>query len=81
MRRLLLGPAALAFAALLGWLLAEMLVAMLQHVFDPPPDHLAIPWVYLGGLGAAALAGGLGATALVARRIRRFPVGAILREE
>ena len=27
---------------LLGWLLAEMLVAMLQHVFDPPPDHLAV---------------------------------------
>src|SRR5215467_7519445 len=21
-----------------------MLVAMLQHVFDPPPDHLAVPW-------------------------------------
>ena len=36
--------AALALAALLGWLLAEMLVAMLQHVFDPPPDHLAVPW-------------------------------------
>ena len=36
--------AALALAALLGWLLAEMLVAMLQHVFDPPPDHLAAPW-------------------------------------
>src|SRR5205807_8914132 len=33
--------AALALAALLGWLLAEMLIAMLQHVFDPPPDHLA----------------------------------------
>src|SRR5207245_4991148 len=25
-------------AAVLGWLLSEMLVAMLQHVFDPPPD-------------------------------------------
>src|SRR5262249_32527807 len=43
--------AALAFAALLGWLLAEMLVAMLQHVFDPPPDHLAVPWMFLAGLG------------------------------
>jgi putative ABC transport system permease protein len=27
----------LALTALLGWLLAEMLVAMLQHVFDPRP--------------------------------------------
>src|SRR5205085_1145872 len=50
--------AALALAALLGWLLAEMLVAMLQHVFDPPPDHLAAPWAFLGGLAAAAVAGG-----------------------
>ena len=50
--------AALALAALLGWLLAEMLVAMLQHVFDPPPDRLAVPWVFLGGLGGAAVAGG-----------------------
>src|SRR5262249_52986009 len=38
---------ALVLAALLGWLLAEMLVAMLQHVFDPPPDHLAVPWAFL----------------------------------
>src|SRR5439155_26669264 len=34
-------------AALLGWLLARMLVAMLTHVFDPPPDHLAIAWGFL----------------------------------
>ena len=46
--------AALALARCLGWLLAEMLVAMLQHVFDPPPDHLAIPWGFLAGLGGAA---------------------------
>ena len=45
--------AALALAALLGWLLAEMLVAMLQHVFDPPPDHLAVPWAFLGGLAGS----------------------------
>src|SRR5207237_9511508 len=40
----------LALAGLLGWLLAEMLVAMLRHVFDPPPDHLAVPWTYLAVL-------------------------------
>jgi putative ABC transport system permease protein len=73
--------AALALAVLLGWLLAEMLVAMLQHVFDPPPDRLAVPWVFLGGLGAAALAGGLVAAALAALLIRRLQLGAILREE
>ncbi|MGB2953134.1 MAG: ABC transporter permease, partial [Gaiellaceae bacterium] len=73
--------AALALAALLGWLLAEMLVAMLQHVFDPPPDHLAAPWGFLAGLGAAAVVGGGVAAALAAAGIRRLPLGAILREE
>jgi putative ABC transport system permease protein len=72
---------ALALAALLGWLLAEMLVAMLQHVFDPPPDRLAVPWRFLGGLGGAALAGGLIAAALAALLIRRLQLGEILREE
>jgi putative ABC transport system permease protein len=71
----------LALAALLGWLLAEMLVAMLQHVFDPPPDHLAVPWTFLLCLGGAALAGGLIAAALTALQIRRLPLGAILREQ
>ena len=47
----------LLVVGLLGWLLAEMLVAMLRHVFDPPPDHLAGPWGYLASLGGAALAG------------------------
>jgi putative ABC transport system permease protein len=70
-----------ALAALLGWLLAKMLVAMLQHAFDPPPDHLAVPWTYFGGLAAATLLGAGLATALAARAIRRLPLGAILREE
>ena len=66
-------------AALLGWLLAEMLVAMLQHVFDPPPDHLAVPWGFLGSALAAALAARRRGARGVATAIRRFPLGAILR--
>ena len=73
--------AAVALAALLGWLLAEMLVAMLRHVFDPPPDHLAVPWTFLAALGGAAVIGCLVAAALAALQIRRLPLGAILREE
>jgi len=73
--------AALALAALLGFALAEMLVAMLQHVFDPPPDRLAAPWLFLAGLGSAAIVGGLLAAALAALGIRRLPLGSILREE
>jgi putative ABC transport system permease protein len=73
--------AALALAALLGWLLAEMLVAMLRHVFDPPPDQLAVPWTFLTALAAAAAVGTVAATGLAAIRIKRLPLGAILREE
>jgi putative ABC transport system permease protein len=73
--------AALALAAALGWLLAEMLIAMLQHVFDPPPDHLAVPWGFLGLLALAAMGGALLAAVAAARSLRRLPLGAILREE
>jgi putative ABC transport system permease protein len=58
-----------------------MLVAMLRHVFDPPPEQLAIPWAYLGRLGLAALAGGAIAAALAGLALRRLPLGATLREE
>ena len=71
---------ALVLAAGLGWLLATMLVAMLQHVFDPPPDALAIPWSSLAILAAAAVGATIVATAVAIRRIRRLPLGAILRE-
>jgi putative ABC transport system permease protein len=48
-----------------GWLLASMIVKILTGVFDPPPQHLFVPWAYLAGLAvvtAAAIAGvGIGA--------------------
>jgi putative ABC transport system permease protein len=73
--------AAAALAAVLGWLLAEMLVAMLQHVFDPPPDHLAVPWGFLGGMFGAAAVATLIAVVLAGRGLRRLPLGRLLREE
>lgn len=73
--------ASLVLAALLGWLLAVMLVTMLEHVFDPPPTQLAVPWTFVGALGGAAVAGGLAAAVLATLLIRRLPLGAILREE
>src|SRR5262249_57339270 len=39
--------AALALAALLRWLLAEMLLAVLQDVLDPPPRHPPPPSGFL----------------------------------
>jgi putative ABC transport system permease protein len=71
----------LVLAAGLGWLLSRMLVAMLTHVFDPPPDALAIPWTFLVALAASATVATLVATALAARGIRRLPLGAVLREQ
>jgi putative ABC transport system permease protein len=73
--------AAAVLGAFLGWLLAEMLVTLLQHVFDPPPDHLAVPWVFLAELGAAALLGAVFAALLAGRRLRLLQLGTILREQ
>jgi putative ABC transport system permease protein len=73
--------ASVVLAAGLGWLLSEMLIAMLQHVFDPPPDSLAIPWRYLAELLAGALAGSLLAGASAGRGLKRMQLGAILREQ
>jgi putative ABC transport system permease protein len=72
--------AGLLLAAGLGVLLAAMLVAMLQHVFDPPPDHLAIPWVYLAELGGAAIVATALAIAITSARLKSMPLGRLLRE-
>jgi len=68
--------AALLLAGLLGWLLAKMRVAMLQRVFDPSPDALAVPWTLLRALAPAAVA-----CPLAVRGILGLPLGEILREQ
>jgi putative ABC transport system permease protein len=73
--------AGLVLGAGLGVLLALMLVAMLQHVFDPPPDQLAIPWTYLAELAGAALAATALAVAIAATRLKKLPLGRLLREQ
>jgi hypothetical protein len=51
------------------------------RAFDPPTDHLAVPWAPLGAL-ALVIVGGAGFAAVVASNtIRRMPLGAVLREE
>ncbi|MDX6637035.1 MAG: putative transport system permease protein, partial [Solirubrobacterales bacterium] len=72
--------ASLVLAAGLGWLVARMLVAMLTHVFDPPPDALAIPWGFLAAVGAAAMLATLLASVLTARILGRLELGSLLRE-
>ncbi len=55
--------AGLAAGTITAWALSNMLVKVLQGVFDPPPSALAVPWVYLALLGAISTA----ATAAAAR--------------
>jgi putative ABC transport system permease protein len=40
-----------------GWLMSEMLVKVLNGVFDPPPSTLAIPVAYLVAVAAAMVVG------------------------
>jgi putative ABC transport system permease protein len=40
---------------LLGFAIAHVLVNVLTGVFDPPPEHLYIPWGYMAALSAAAI--------------------------
>ena len=74
-----LAVAGLLAGAATGWVLSEMLVAVLTGVFDPPPAALSVPWTYLGAVAAITLAALAAATALATRRARR-PAAALLRE-
>jgi len=65
--------------ALLGWVLAEMLVKVLTGVFDPPPSAIAIPWLYLSAVGVITI-GAVAAVSAAAARIARRPAISVLRE-
>ena len=56
-----------------------MLVKVLTGVFDPPPDALAMPWAYLGGLVALAAAAAAIGGGVTLRRLRR-PAISVLRD-
>ena len=69
----------LALGALSGWWIAQVIVKILTGVFDPPPEHLSVPWTYLAGLLVAVSAAIAVAGAGMLRAIRR-PAMAILRD-
>jgi putative ABC transport system permease protein len=68
-----------ALGAAIGWALSEMLVKILTGVFDPPPDHLAVPWAYLLGVGAITVAA-IGAVVWAVVRAAHRPAISVLRE-
>jgi putative ABC transport system permease protein len=67
----------LTAGALLGALLSRMLVKVLTGVFDPPPSAVAVPWSYLGGLGAITVAAFVAAAAAATRTARRPPISVL----
>ena len=54
----------------LGWGVAQMLIKLLTHVFDPPPQAATVPWVYLT-LVAGVTAGAVGLAGQAATRTGR----------
>ena len=77
---LLIFVAGSALGALTGAAVAWMLVQLLAGVFDPPPDHLTVPWLYLGLLFAAAAVSVGVAVSVTERRVEVRPI-LVLREE
>jgi putative ABC transport system permease protein len=61
----------LILGAAIATLLSKTLVDVLTGVFDPPPDSLTIPWLYLAGVGVAVLATVLAAGLTTLRALRR----------
>jgi putative ABC transport system permease protein len=69
----------LVLGALIAVGISEMLVRVLTGVFDPPPDYLSIPWVYLGGVGLLVV-GAVGAAGAITLRLLRRPAIEELRD-
>ncbi len=72
---LLITLAGIVFGVAIGMTTAWMLVKMLTGVFDPPPEHLQIPWLYLTGL-LITIAGSIG-FAIAAARMKLVTVSQV----
>jgi putative ABC transport system permease protein len=64
---LLIFAAGAAAGLLTGAVLAAMLVKLLTGVFDPPPESLSVPWLYLGLLVLTAFLSVVAAVIVTAR--------------
>jgi putative ABC transport system permease protein len=69
----------LALGALSGWWIAQVIVKILTGVFDPPPEHLSVPWLYLLALAAGVAASAALAGVSMLRRASR-PAMTVLRD-
>jgi putative ABC transport system permease protein len=76
---LLVLVAGMGFGVVTGAVIAWMLVKVLTGVFDPPPDQLTVPWLYLGLLLVAVAASVAIAVGVAERRVEVSPT-VVLRE-
>jgi putative ABC transport system permease protein len=62
-----------------GWSLSFVIVRILTGVFDPPPEHLFVPWAYLAlVIGVVLIATALGGMFII--RAARKPAVEIIRD-
>ncbi len=64
---------------ILGFGIAQMLVTVLTGIFDPPPEILSVPWIYLALLVAIAIASMVVAV-LAAQAVSRRPIVEAMRD-
>lgn len=76
---LVLAVGGLLTGGLVGLVLAQVLVAVLTGVFDPPPAAVTVPWTYLVATAGICVVA-LGAAAEAAARLRRGSALELLRE-
>jgi putative ABC transport system permease protein len=64
----------LIFGLVTGVITAGILIRMLTGVFDPPPETMSVPWLYLLAVGATTIASVILAVAFTERRRRQASV-------
>jgi putative ABC transport system permease protein len=67
------------FGTLVGWGIAQVIVKILTGVFDPPPEHLSVPWAYFA-LFSLATVGAIGAAGVAMLRATGRPAVEIVRD-
>jgi putative ABC transport system permease protein len=73
------GVGGVVLGAVAGFAIAEVLVKILSGVFDPPPDRLSTPWLYLATVLVATIVA-LGCAGVAMLRVIRRPAAEVLRD-
>jgi putative ABC transport system permease protein len=63
--------------ALGGWSLSLVMVKTMSGVFDPPPEHLFVPWTYLAAVLGIVIAAALAAGVVMIRIAQRSGIEVI----